>query len=110
MVYFLPMIAHVEGTVTAVGERTVIVDVSGIGYTLYTTPFTQASCTPGKKIHLHTHLVVRQDSWDLYGFKTHDERALFLMLLNVPSIGPKTALAIVGVAPVPSLTEAIASG
>jgi holliday junction DNA helicase RuvA len=49
---------------------------------------------PGDEVFLHTYLVVRQDALNLYGFETHEERELFLLLLGVDGIGPKSALAV----------------
>jgi Holliday junction DNA helicase RuvA len=62
---------------------------------------------PGEKIELFIHTHVREDSFDLYGFSSHAEKALFLTLLNVNGIGPKSALGILGAVEWDQLIEAI---
>jgi Holliday junction DNA helicase RuvA len=50
----------------------------------------------GRRIHLHTHLLVREDDLTLYGFESEDDLQLFELLLGVNGVGPKVALAILG--------------
>ncbi len=49
---------------------------------------------PGDEVFLHTYLVVRQDALSLYGFESREERELFILLLGVDGVGPKSALAV----------------
>lgn len=86
------MIRHITGTVVDVHPTHVIVDVQGIGYLLYVT--TRTVCTSGTTVKLHTHLAVRENALDLYGFATAEELSLFELLLTLPKIGPKSALQI----------------
>jgi Holliday junction DNA helicase RuvA len=51
---------------------------------------------PGRRVHLHTHLLVREDDLTLYGFESEDDLQLFELLLGVNGVGPKVALAILG--------------
>ncbi|MGB2711923.1 MAG: Holliday junction branch migration protein RuvA, partial [Conexibacter sp.] len=64
----------------------------------------------GKPVTLHSHLIVRDDALQLYGFATEEERDLFLMLLGVQSVGPKVALAVLSGAPPRELLAALAAG
>jgi holliday junction DNA helicase RuvA len=64
----------------------------------------------GKQVLLHTHLVVRDDALQLYGFATEEERELFLMLIAVQSVGPKVALAVLSGGPPRELLKAVAAG
>jgi Holliday junction DNA helicase RuvA len=64
----------------------------------------------GKEVLLHTHLVVRDDSIQLFGFATEEERELFLMLIAVQSVGPKVALAVLSGGPPRELLKAVAAG
>jgi Holliday junction DNA helicase RuvA len=64
----------------------------------------------GARSTLHTHLIVRDDALQLYGFASEEERELFLMLLGVQSVGPKVALAVLGGGTVGELYSAIAAG
>jgi Holliday junction DNA helicase RuvA len=61
----------------------------------------------GRKVHLLTHLLVRDDAMLLYGFVTATERDLFLMLISVNGVGPKVALAILSVLSADALRRAI---
>ena len=59
---------------------------------------------------LHTHLIVRDDALQLYGFATEEERELFLLLLGVQSVGPKMALGVLSGGTPRELTAALAAG
>lgn len=88
------MIAHISGTLTQAWPTQVIVETNGIGYEVLIplTTFDRLPKTPAS-IRLLTHLVVREDAHQLYGFLTEEERDLFRMLIQkVSGIGPKTAL------------------
>jgi len=87
------MIATVSGEITQVLENQVIVNIGGIGLRLNVTEETYMNCQPGMKKGFHTYLVVREDSLSLYGFMTAEERDLFVHLISVAGVGPKTALA-----------------
>jgi Holliday junction DNA helicase RuvA len=64
----------------------------------------------GNRVTLHSHLIVRDDGIQLYGFATEDERDLFLLLLGVQSVGPKVALDVLSGGPVRELLLALAAG
>jgi holliday junction DNA helicase RuvA len=89
----------------------VVVDVSGVGYRLAVSGETLKHVpAAGKPVTLHSHLIVRDDALQLYGFATEEERDLFLMLLGVQSVGPKVALAVLSGAPPRELLGALAAG
>jgi holliday junction DNA helicase RuvA len=104
------MIARIEGTIIYTTEKFVIVDVNGVGYKLFATTDTVSSCALGENGAFWTYTAVRENSLDLYGFKTHDEMSFFELLLDVSGIGPKSALSILTVAPIDTLKKAIATG
>ena len=85
-------------------------DVQGVGYEVYLPAGTEGRLTAGAEepvaIHIHTH--VREDAMTLFGFASTDDRAAFRALLKVSSIGPKLALAILGVMNAAELQDAIA--
>ncbi len=105
------MISHIEGKVLLKGDKFVIVDVSSIGYKVYTSPdvINELKEDSGDA-SFWTHLVVREDALDLYGFIEYAEVELFKMLIGISGVGPKSALGIMGVAPLDTLKTAIASG
>lgn len=110
------MIALVRGEVA--GRRPsppsggeVVVDVNGVGYRLAVSSETLKHVPgAGKPVTLHSHLIVRDDALQLYGFATEEERDLFLMLLGVQSVGPKVALAVLSGGSPRELIGALAAG
>lgn len=101
------MIRHIKGTVSDAHPTHVVIDVSGVGYLVYTTANT--GFVVGETIQLYTHLAVRENAMDLYGFTTASELSFFELLLSLPKIGPKSALQILSQAEVSLLQSAILS-
>lgn len=91
------MIAQIRGTVLDVRLNLITVDVSGIGYQVIVTPDLAAATKIGQTISLFTSLVVREDSWSLFGFETLEGKSLFEELQSVTGIGPKVANALLAV-------------
>ncbi len=105
------MIASVRGEVTVRRPDHVVVECAGVGYRLAVSAHTlRAVPAAGEEALLHTHLVVRDDGMQLYGFGSEDERELFLMLVGVQGVGPKVALAVLSGGSPRELTNAIAAG
>jgi len=105
------MIALVSGKVAVRRLDHVVVDVNGVGYRLAVSAQTFAAVPRlGEEVVLHTHLIVRDDAIQLYGFATEEERELFLLLLGVQSVGPKMALGVLSGGPPRELTLALAAG
>jgi Holliday junction DNA helicase RuvA len=104
------MISHLEGVVHSSRAGFVIVSVGGVGYKVAATRETLASLKQGAPVALWTHLAVREDALDLYGFRTEEEMRFFTMLLSVPGIGPKSALAVLDIASLETLRSAVAAG
>ena len=105
------MIALVRGRVAVRRLDHVVVDVNGVGYRLAVSAQTFAAVPrTGEEVELHTHLIVRDDAIQLYGFATEEERELFLLLLGVQSVGPKMALGVLSGGPPRELTVALAAG
>ena len=105
------MLSHIIGKILLKGDKFIIVDVSGVGYKVYVSIDTLRELgDKGGEISLFTHLSVREDALDLYGFTLYAEVELFEMLIGISGVGPKSALGIMGVAPLDILKTAIASG
>lgn len=105
------MIASLRGVIQAITEQSLILDVNGVGY-LVNVPSTlsQPGFTLGDTLLLYTHLHVRENDIALYGFRTRGELELFLTLLTVPGIGPRTALAVIAVFSPETLRQAVSQG
>ncbi|OGG57928.1 Holliday junction DNA helicase RuvA [Candidatus Kaiserbacteria bacterium RIFCSPHIGHO2_01_FULL_55_17] len=104
------MIGRIEGIVSAKRPGFTILSAGGVGYKVAVTREALAAFVVGQNASLWTHLVVREDALDLYGFKSEDELHFFELLLTVSGVGPKSALAILDIAPVETLRSAIAQG
>ena len=90
------MYAYLKGTIDRKTREGVEIDVNGVGYLVYV-PLSTYSKLPsgdGVPVKLFTHMHVRDDAIDLYGFLTLDEKRLFEMLLSISGVGPKVALAV----------------
>jgi len=103
------MIAHVAGTVAALAPDAAVIEVGGVGLQLQCAPGTIAGLRPGEHARVATSLVVREDSLTLYGFATDDERNTFELLQTASGVGPRLALAILGVLSPDALRRAIAA-
>lgn len=92
------MIGYLRGEVAAVSEGKLILDVHDVGFMISVTS-KDASLMPsaGNEVKIYTHLQVKEDDMQLYGFLTQDDLETFRLLLNVNGIGPKAALGILSV-------------
>jgi len=105
------MISYLEGTIIFKGDRFTVISCGGVGYKVYMAPETIRSIAGmGAGIKVWTHLHVRETDMDLYGFLTYAEMQFFEVLIGVSGIGPKSALGILGIAPLDMLKRAIAMG
>ncbi len=90
------MIAYLEGRLLDLTAKgCVVVTPGGVGYEL-ALPSTALVSLPqkGGEVQLFTHMIVREDALDLYGFTTRDDRDLFRLLIGIDKLGPKKALSI----------------
>ncbi len=101
------MISYLKGKIIEKDLKSVVLDVSGIGYKIYTKT---ASLNKGKDTEFWTHLAVKENALDLYGFSKKEELDFFELLLSVSGIGPKSAIAILSMASLSNLRKAIATG
>ncbi len=103
------MIAHLSGSILDVRLNQLVIDVGGIGYQVTVAPELAAESRVGQLISLHTSLVVREDSWTLFGFSNADAKNLFEQRQSVTGIGPKVASALRAVYQPEELRSAIAA-
>jgi len=89
------MISRLRGKAVAWDADGLVLDVNGVGYRLFATPAAVKKAEGADEVVLETHLHVREDAMQLFGFADRDERELFEQLLSVSGVGPKVALAIV---------------
>jgi len=102
------MIGSLDGVVRGVVRGLVILEVNGIGYGLAMTAETLTKAKENERMFVWTHLAVRENAHDLYGFETKDDLTWFELLLGVSGIGPKSALSILNAVDTKTLSRAIA--
>ncbi len=88
------MFYYVKGTVAHIAPYLAVIDCGGVGYACRTTNHTLSALKKGAEGKLFTHLNVREDAMELYGFATENELNCFQMLIGVSGVGPKAALSI----------------
>jgi len=89
------MIGRLQGFLLEKQAPELLIDVQGVGYEVQAPLSTFAVLgTPGEPVTLYTHLAVREDAHQLYGFSDKSQRTLFRTLIKVSGVGPKLALAI----------------
>ena len=103
------MIRMVRGQVVARGRDYLVIDVAGVGYKVFVPEPAALEANANEEITLHTYLQVREDALNLFGFADADELAMFELLLSVNGVGPKVALAALGVLNPDMLRMAVAN-
>ncbi len=101
------MYSYIKGTIKKLNPKYIVLENNGIGYQIITAnPY---NFRLNEEVTVFVHQYVKEDILDLYGFKTEDEKELFLKLISVNGIGPKSALSILASATVPEIINAIES-
>lgn len=89
------MIASIQGLVQNIDEESIVIETGGFGIHVEV-PASVINAAPavGKTIFLYTQLIVREDSFHLYGFLSPEQRDLFITLIKISGVGPQLGLAI----------------
>lgn len=105
------MIGSLKGRVTESGEETLILEVGGVGYEL-TCSLNTLTDVVGHvgEVYLAVHTQLREDALTLFGFSKPLEKKMFLSLLKVNGVGPKSAIKILSGAPIDQLSQMIEAG
>ncbi len=104
------MIVVLEGKVAEKIGEVVVIGCGGVGYGVLV-PFEDfGSLKVGESTKLYIHENIRENAHDLFGFRTIEAKQLFEQLLSVKGVGPKMALAILSVASLSRVRQAIAAG
>lgn len=105
------MIGKLTGILDKTSTNSILLDVQGVGYLVNCSPRTLARCgAKGEALSLYIDTNVREDAITLYGFIDEAEQQWFRLLHSVQGVGPKAAMAILGVCPPDKLSFAIAAG
>ena len=102
------MIGRLSGTLIAKKNTAVLLDVQGVGYECQI-PLSDSLMLGGlgSSLVLWTHLQIREDAHELYGFLTQSARQFFRLLIKISGVGPKMALTILSGVDVPSFVQAV---
>ena len=105
------MISFIHGELSEKEEGMIVVEAAGVGYDIFV-PMSVLSKLPpcGEEIKIYTHHAVKEDGQSLYGFLYREDREMFRQLISVNGVGPKGALAILGVLDPDDLRLAIVTG
>ncbi|MFS0714730.1 Holliday junction branch migration protein RuvA [Microbacterium sp. 2P01SA-2] len=101
------MISSLRGSVLHLESDSVVIDVGGVGFSVAVTPDIPRSFHVGDEIVLHTNLIVREDALSLFGFETREQLGVFLLLIGVTGVGPKSALGVLSALSVAQIAEAV---
>ena len=104
------MFYYLKGIAAHVAPNLAVIDCGGVGYACRTTSYTLSALQVGQEAKLYTHLNVREDAMELYGFATENETNCFQMLISVSGVGPKAALSILSANTPEGLATAIITG
>ena len=106
------MIASLSGKVTYKSpelkkDSYFVISAAGVGYKVYTPASNLKRVEEGQDLTVYTYLAVSERALDLYGFLDPADKTFFTLLLDVPGIGPKSALAILGKTTMAEVQQAI---
>ena len=105
------MFYHIAGELVLLESTVAVIDCQGVGYGLTVSALTvhELSAQLHSRVKLYTHLQVREDGVELFGFRDLQELHIFRLLIGVSGVGPKAAMAILSVLSPSRLLYAIAS-
>ena len=99
------MYSYFNGIIKETNSDSIVIDVNGIGYKIFVpNPF---SYEIGKDYIVYVYNHIREDEYSLYGFKSTEEKELFMKLINVKGMGPKVASGIFATGSINGIVDAI---
>lgn len=101
------MISFLRGSVLHAGADSVVIDVSGVGFSVLVPPDVARTAREGEEIALHASLIVREDSLTLFGFAERTELEVFGILIGISGVGPKSALGVLSTLTIDRIAEAV---
>jgi Holliday junction DNA helicase RuvA len=104
------VIASLTGSVQTTSLGSLVLEVQGVGYLVNVIPSLALDVKPGDSLFVHTSLVVREDAFTIFGFKSQDELRTFELLRSVTGVGPKSALSVLHHLGVSELEAAVSRG
>ena len=103
------MISSLRGTVLSASGGTAVIEVGGVGFAVQLTPDHVLSLRIGDEAFVHTSMVVREDSLQLFGFVDREQLDVFELLTGVTGVGPKSAIGVLSVLSPDQIADAVAA-
>lgn len=104
------MIAYLNGKIINKANKYIILLVDNIGYEIFLPEKFLSKVKVEQELKIYVYHKQREDSQELYGFKSLEERGFFTQLVSVSGVGPKSALSVLSIADIKDLKKAIVSG
>ena len=104
------MYAYIKGIITEINAESVVVEAGGIGYQVLATSSLCTNCRIGEMAQVFVYQAVKEDSITLYGFYTREEKSMFLRMITVSGVGPKSALQLLGAVSPQDIAVALVTG
>ena len=101
------MFYYLKGIISHKSENFFVLDISGIGFKVFTSQVTLSCVTLNDKCTVYTYSYVREDAFDIFGFCTMEELSFFQKLISISGVGPRLALAILSTHPAQDLVLAV---
>ncbi|WP_025155687.1 Holliday junction branch migration protein RuvA [Leifsonia aquatica] len=103
------MISSLRGTVLSASGGTAVIEVGGVGFAVQLTPDHVLSLRTGDETFVHTSMIVREDSLQLFGFVDREQLDVFEVLTGVSGVGPKSAIGVLSVLSPDQIADAVAA-
>ncbi len=104
------MFEFIKGYVAGIDQESVVIDVNGVGFKIYTSYTSMSGCVEGEAKKFYTYMSVKEDDISLYGFTSQNELKLFKELISVSGVGPKVAISVLSQITVADFSAAVVTG
>ena len=104
------MYEYIKGTAQEADADYIVLEAGGIGYLITATAAAADMCRPGESVKIYVYQSVREDGIYLYGFASAEEKKMFLRLISVSGIGPRTAVQMLSAVSAQELAIALVTG
>ena len=101
------MLYYLIGTVSEIGQNSIILEVGGIGFQVNTSLQTISDVKTGSQVKLYISESIGENNYDLYGFSEQREKRFFELLVSISGVGPKAAISVLSVMNTDELVHAV---
>lgn len=101
------MLYYLIGTVSEIGQSSIILEVGGIGFQVNTSLQTISDVKTGSQVKLYISESIGENNYDLYGFSEQREKRFFELLISISGVGPKAAISVLSVMNTDELVHAV---